>query len=270
MERWQGFASIDFYTKMASYFFQSDWISKIQGIPKLILFLDFDGTLVPIKRNPDECYLPEEIKKELENLVLSSRLCIAIFSGRSLSDIKKRVGIRGIYYGGNHGIEILGPGIEFLHPDARRAKPILKYIKRRLYGRLRGIDGVLIEDKRYSLTIHYRNVLNENMPLLVRLFNITVCDIAKKHGLDILRGKRVFEILPSLSWNKGKAALWLLSRLNKGIFPVYIGDDETDEKAFRVLKEKGITVCVGRKEKTFAHYYIKNQKEILKFLRIFN
>ncbi len=250
------------------YFFHQNCPPRIDRIRKIALFLDFDGTLVPIKKEPDLCYLTDDVKRELKALLCFPSIRIIILTGRSLSDIKRRVGIKNIYYGGNHGVDICGPDIRFIHPDAERARGILRRIKRQLNTKFRDIDGVFIEDKKYSLTLHYRAAGREKVSSILSLFYKTTGELIKEYGLDIIKGKSVLEIFPSTSWNKGRAALWLLSKLNGEFFPIYIGDDITDEGAFSALRDRGITVCVGRSKQTFADYYIKSQREIVKFLQI--
>ncbi len=252
---------------MALYFFHENHRQRIGRIGKIALFLDFDGTLVPIRKEPGLCYLTDSIKRELNALLCFPSIRITILTGRSLSDIKRRVGIKNIYYGGNHGVDIWGPDIRFTHPDAERARQILKRIKRELDAKFRGIDGVFIEDKKYSLTIHYRAAGREKVSSILSLFYRTAGKLIKEYGLDIIKGKSVLEIFPTSSWNKGRAALWLLSKLSGGFFPIYIGDDITDESAFSALRNRGITVCVGRSKQTFADYYIKSQREMVKFLQ---
>jgi len=82
-------------------------------------------------------------------------------------------------------------------------------------------------------------------------------------------GKKVLEILPPLNWNKGKILKLLLAILHpniKNIIPIYIGDDATDEHAFKILKKSGITIAVGKIRNTQAKYYVKNTREVLMLL----
>jgi trehalose 6-phosphate phosphatase/alpha,alpha-trehalase len=254
------------------YFFQKDCgcnrFSEIKPVNGIALFLDFDGTLVPIRKDPLRCYLSENTKKQLQLLAGSGRCRISILSGRALSDISGRVGIRGIYYGGNHGFDISGPGIRYTHRKAIMARQVLARAKRRLNKEIASVRGAWLEDKKFSLSLHYRSARNEDIPLIKRIFFRTVSDFLEEKSLFLIRGKKVLELIPAASWDKGRALLWILRRLKgRRFFPIYVGDDRTDETAFSSLHGKGITIRVGRSNKTSADYYLKGQGEISRLLR---
>ena len=104
------------------------------------------------------------------------------------------------------------------------------------------------------------------------VFKETVSPYRARGKIKINKGKKVFEIKPSTEWNKGYAVLWLLERLatshgEKDILPIYIGDDATDEDAFKVLKKRGITIFVGRPKKSSADYFLNNTGEVIDFLK---
>ena len=134
---------------------------------------------------------------------------------------------------------------------------------------------MLIEDKKSSLSLHYRLVNKKDLPTVKAVFNKATENFKTKKELTILAGKKVLEITPSITWNKGKIVLLILtllkavSKSNK-IMPFYIGDDTTDENAFSALKNKGITVFVGTPKKTKANYYLKNINEVKMLLKKIN
>lgn len=233
----------------------------------LFLFCDFDGTLVPIQNNPADCILSNPVRDELKRIHRSSVASVVIMSGRSLSDIKKRVQIKGIYYGGSHGLEITGPGIRFIHPDAQSFKPMIKRASRYLAKVIHGVPGVFIEKKNFSFTLHFRMAHKEHKRLARRMFYTILSRDFPEHTFKIIKGKQVLELSPDVKWDKGNAVLYILQTLNNDIFPVYIGDDFTDEKAFTALKDRGITVRVGKSVKTEAQYYLKGHYEVLRFLK---
>ncbi len=236
---------------------------------KYLLFLDYDGTLSPIVKKPHQAFLAANRRAFLKKLDKKPNFAVIIISGRILSDLKKRVGIPRIYYIGNHGFEMAGPGIRFLHPAAKAAKPILREIKRKLIKDLREIKGVIIEDKILTLSLHFRLVLPRYLKKVKKIFLKIAGPYVKKKKIRVTRGKKVFEVRPNVKWNKGEAVLWLLQRLTKGqkVFPVYIGDDTTDEDAFRALKNRGISVRVGRKKNTYARHFVKDVSEVYRFLK---
>jgi len=254
-----------------AYFFEKDYYSRLQNKIKthlkIALFLDFDGTLVPIQKDPAQCFLPEKIRDQLKSLTRSDHCYLSVLSGRSLSDIKKRVGIRRIYYGGNHGLDISGPNIKYTHPKVILAKPIMDIAKRNLRKEIDDIDGAWLEDKKYTLSLHFRSVKKEDIFFVKRIFYKTVAELLDKKPLAVVKGKKVLELMPNVLWDKGSAALWILKELKVKCLTIYIGDDQTDENAFKALHKKGINIRVGKSKKTLADYYLKGYWEISRLLK---
>lgn len=238
----------------------------------ILLFLDYDGTLTPIVETPDKAVLSQEVKEILLKL---SKICschLVIVTGRALPDIKKMVGIKGITYTGNHGFEIEGSDIHFESPVAPRYKELLNRIKTDLEKSLSPIKGAWLEDKRIILSLHYRPVDEKNIKSLERIFNRVCRPYIKNKEVKIQPGKKVFEIKPPIAWDKGQAALWLLAKWEslwgKGNFiSMYIGDDVADEEAFKLLKDKSLTVSVGENTRSSAIYYLENQQEVTQLLK---
>ena len=235
---------------------------------KHILFLDYDGTLTPIVKKPPLAVLSKARRTILKKIAKTTHITIAIISGRMLSDLKRRVGISGIYYAGNHGFEIQGPKIKIVHPKARLAKPILREIKAELKKRLKDIKGIIVEDKILTLSLHYRMARPKNFRRIKKIFSEIVRPYQRTEKIRVTRGKKVLEIRPDIEWNKGRAVLWLLKKLGKGskVLPIYIGDDRTDEDAFLALKNLGLTIRVGKSKKTHAQHCVKNVNEVYMFL----
>ncbi|MFA6320940.1 MAG: trehalose-phosphatase [Candidatus Omnitrophota bacterium] len=253
----------------------SDWkkIEKLFRNRFIYLLLDYDGTLTPIADTPRKAIMPARAKTLLHRLSGLSRCKVAIVSGRRLSDVKKRVGLKNIIYVGNHGFEIKGPGVKFENPLPKHYKASLDEIKSKLKRRLSGIKGVIVEDKGFSLGVHYRLVSNKNIPEVKNIFYDITSAYETKNIITVKTGKMALEIRPPMAWDKGKVVLWLLARLsasirNKNIktLPVYIGDDTTDEDAFESLGNKGITVFVGNPKNTKARFYLKEPDEVARFL----
>ncbi|MBU4346356.1 MAG: trehalose-phosphatase [Candidatus Omnitrophica bacterium] len=238
----------------------------------IILFLDYDGTLTPIVNSPAQAVIPVKIKELLSRLSQNPGCKLAIISGRALGDIKKMVGLENIIYAGNHGLELEGPKIRFQSPIRMRFKAFLKQIKNGLTKKLSSIKGVLIEDKGLSLSIHYRLVNKKKIALLKNILHKTIISYLARKRIKTKAGKMVLEITPPVKWDKGKVVLWLLARqriftAGKPFMPVYVGDDKTDEDAFKVLKDKGLAIFVGRPRKSHAGYYLKNTQETARFLK---
>jgi trehalose-phosphatase len=235
----------------------------------ILLFLDYDGTLTPIAETPDKAVISREAKDLLNKLSKKSYCSVAIISGRSLSDIRALVGLKDIIYAGNHGLEIEGPKIKFESQLSSRLKSIIRHIYEDAVSKFSKIKGVLVEDKGLTISVHYRSVDKQDIQEFLSIFNEITDPYIVRSKIKINTGKKVYEIKPSVKWDKGKVVLWLLARQQfiKNVLPVYIGDDVTDEDVFKALKRKGLTVFVGRTGNSKADYYLNNTEEVTKFLR---
>jgi alpha,alpha-trehalase len=135
---------------------------------------------------------------------------------------------------------------------------------------LDGLPGALVERKRFSLAAHYRNVSENDVAKVQRAVGAVT---ARHRELRTIHGKKVYELLPEIDWNKGKALLWLLRTLglesrSGGVRPIYIGDDRTDEDAFHALEQQGIGIRVSEQSQpTAAHYALRDPVEVERFLR---
>ncbi|MDQ7798156.1 MAG: trehalose-phosphatase [Candidatus Edwardsbacteria bacterium] len=235
----------------------------------ILLMLDFDGTLAPIRPRPEMARLPSGTLKLLDSLGRSSDITLAIISGRKLAELKKLVPVRGMYYAGCHGLEISGPGFKFTHPRARAAIPHLKSLLKDLKGLESKLPGALIEDKGLSVALHFRNVTGEYIPSM----NEQISGLQKKYPRLLCQpGRKVYDFRPNVSWDKGRAVKLLVKKLyNKKPFPIYIGDDTTDEDAFRALRGVGLTLLVENREKpqgrTAAEFRLASPAKVLTFLK---
>ncbi|MFA5144107.1 MAG: trehalose-phosphatase [Candidatus Omnitrophota bacterium] len=239
----------------------------------IYLFLDYDGTLAPIANIPDRAVMSGRVRKLLRRLSKTPNCKIAIVSGRKLRDLEKRIRLKNIVYVGNHGFEIKGPKIKFESNIPAQYRRSLEEIKVKLQKRLSAIEGSIIEDKGLSLGVHYRLVAKKNIPAVKNIFYAITLGYEVKNIIIVKTGKMALEIRSPIAWDKGKVVLWLLNRCkfvirNKEIkaFPVYIGDDTTDEDAFCVLKNKGLTIFVGKPENTKARFYLKGTQDVVVFL----
>jgi trehalose-phosphatase len=231
---------------------------------RLAVFLDYDGTLAPIVSHPEDAWLPDSMRQTLRSL--AARVPVALLSGRDLDDIRGRVLVDGVVYAGSHGFDIAGAG--GLRRELGTAYlPVLDTAETELREALDEIPGAQLERKHFSVAAHYRNV-NENDAFRVALAMDAVG--ARHRELRRMDGKKVYELLPDIDWNKGKAMLWLLETLGlegRNALPIYIGDDRTDEDAFRALEQRGIGILVSEQSPpTAARYSLKNPPEVEEFL----
>lgn len=238
----------------------SDLGSVLRAAPHVFLFLDFDGTLAPIVDDPDKARMPQETKQLLSRFARDSKFTLAIISGRELSDLRARVGLKNVIYAGNHGLEIHGPGIQFVEPVAAGRLKALGELSRHLRSRLRSISGVKVENKVFSASVHFRAAPPSRIPEVRDAVDAAV--IFDGHPFRVTEGRKVYEIRPSVAWDKGAAVRWIQKTAGRqAALPVYIGDDSSDEDAFQAL-DGGVTIGVGQRAETAATYFLERQEQV--------
>ncbi|MFW6126472.1 MAG: trehalose-phosphatase, partial [Chloroflexota bacterium] len=230
------------------------------------IFLDYDGTLTPIVDDPDEATLSEQGRAVLERL--SDHYTVAVISGRDLQDVRDKVGLPEIVYAGSHGFDIVGPGGRYRDQQrGERFLPALDRAERQLEEDLSDIAGARVERKQFSIAVHYRMVEDDQVAAVEERVDRVA---AQESGLRKSHGKKVFELGPDVDWDKGKAVLWLLETLYMDgwkTVPLFIGDDLTDENAFRAIRGWGVTIVVGVGEReTAAEYCLCDTGEVLQLL----
>jgi trehalose-phosphatase len=239
---------------------------RIRG-KRVVVFLDYDGTLTPIVARPELAVFSDETRRVVSEL--AARCPVAIVSGRDRADVESLVGIDHVAFVGSHGFDIVGPdGEEQPRPESLGLPPILDGLEDALQSRLRHVPGVRLQRKKYSLSVHYRGVDDERAPEVERIVDE---EVAARKEIRKTLGKKVFEIQPRIDWDKGKAVLHLLEQWNldghDGL-PIYIGDDVTDENAFLAIRERGIGIHVkDGVETTAAHYTLTGTEEVRRFLQ---
>ncbi|MBL7198223.1 MAG: trehalose-phosphatase [Candidatus Omnitrophica bacterium] len=245
--------------------------SDIKEAEHILLVLDYDGTLTPIVDNPELAMLNENTRDKIKDLTNHPFFTIGIISERSLTDIKKKVAINKIYYGGNYGLEIESPEIKFTSPDAKELMPLMVLIKDDLEKELGDIKGVLVENKGLALSVHFRQVKRRNIVKVKDIFDSILAPILDEDRVKVTRGKKVLEVRPPLKLDKGKAFSWMIKNLSLNfsrVLPIYIGDDHTDESAFEVAnKNSGLSIFVGKRGRHLcANYYLKSPEDVRIFL----
>lgn len=244
-----------------------------------MLFLDYDGTLTPIVARPEMAVLSSQARETLKQMSHHNLFKLAIISGRSLSDIKALVGLENIAYAGNHGLEIECPPCycrerspettTFIHPIAKEIETVLKSLEQRLRVGLADIKGVIIENKGFTLSVHYRLVKGTEIERMRELFLKAIEYGDARDKLQVSEGKKVLEMIPSVEWNKGKAIEQLLEIYGTPrSLPIFAGDDVTDEDGFRVLQGVGgISIFVGEdKASSAADYYLDSPEQLCHWL----
>lgn len=243
---------------------------KALGAGRQVLFLsDFDGTLSPIVDHPADAWLARAVAHHLRILAGSPRFRLGILSGRTLTDVRARVGISGLVYAGSHGWHIEGMGLSFVHPGADAHRRDLAAAAADVSRRLETMAGVLIEVKDFSIAVHYRHVSATSLgPLGAAVDEV----VRARAGLTRLEGKKVVEIVPR-GWSKGHAATAIHEHLAAtaplGLTSVYLGDDATDETVFDRLSGTALTVHVGAETtETLARFRLADVGEVHRFIAV--
>jgi len=230
----------------------SDWLGDyLSRRHRLALFLDYDGTLAPLREHPSQAVMDAPTRAAFDRCVERPEIDVSIVSGRSLADVRGMVGSEQVTYAGNHGLEIAGPDIEFCHED------LIHYEQRTatLATALKAIarDGAWTEAKGPTLTFHVRRVPPAlRAPMLEEARELIV-----HAGFQARSAHAALEGRPPIGWDKGRAVLHILrARYGPGwsehVRVIYVGDDQTDEDAFRFLSGLASTFRVGSAETATA------------------
>jgi trehalose 6-phosphate phosphatase len=233
----------------------------------LFVGLDYDGTLTPIVARPEDAHLPADAAAALQSLAARGDTTVAILSGRALADVRGRVPVAGAFYAGNHGLEIAGPGVERLHPDAAAATPAIRAAAETLARELAAIPGAQVEDKGVTLSVHYRRVAP---PAQRAVRDLALGTGQASPGVRCTEGKMVVELRPDVEWHKGEALRFLRSAVpGAAAAPaVFAGDDTTDEDAFRALDGDNYGILVAEHPRvTTARAWLAGPAEVLAWLK---
>ncbi|KAJ0717550.1 putative trehalose-phosphatase [Helianthus annuus] len=248
---------------------------------KIVVFLDYDGTLSNIVPNPDEAFM----SKKMRRVVSEVARCFptAIISGRSRDKVVYGfVKLDDIYYAGSHGLDIAAPFQCQNRPVDKNGEEVVRFQPAQIYQPLiykildvlkeetNDIKGVMLENNKFCVSVHFRHVSDKDFPVLEEVVKSLVDDLGE---FRLSEGKKVFEIRPDIEWDKGHALEYLLETLGYGssndVLPIYIGDDRTDEDAFKAIKKrgKGYSIVVSTSPKdTMASYSLRSPSDVKKFL----
>lgn len=232
---------------------------------KPVVFLDYDGTLTPIVGHPSQAALSPKSREILAGL--ARKTTVAILSGRAREEVEDLVGIPGLYYGGAHGFDLKGPGVEKIPEEVVPILPSIQEAVKFFASEIEKFPGSWIEDKKFILTLHYRAM----DPRLVASLKKRVEKFVATHPhLTMSSGKQIFELRPKVKWDKGSAILYLLKTLHLDgaeLLPIFLGDDQTDEDGFHALNNRGWGIVVDPNPgKTTARAYLRSPEEVELFL----
>ena len=219
---------------------------------RLLLLSDFDGTLCEFRPAPESVYLDRARRELLDALARRPGVTVGLVSGRRLEDLRARAGLEApVYYAGLHGLEIAGAGASFVHERVAETRGLLQVLARALDAHLSTLDGVRLENKDLSVAVHTRLASPDDRAEARRIVERVVGPHVARRTFRMLPGSAVVEILPNIAWTKGDAVRWIqadVERRHGPAWPVYLGDDVTDEDAFTAVGAGGLTIVVGDRE----------------------
>ncbi|KAJ1258662.1 hypothetical protein BS78_10G092600 [Paspalum vaginatum] len=239
---------------------------------RIVMFMDYDGTLSPIVTDPDMAFMTAEMRAAVRNV--ARHFPTAIVTGRCVEKVYSFVGLSELYYAGSHGMDIKGPSSKkhetVLLQPAREFLPVIYKAYRALEEATKATPGARVENNKFCLSVHFRCVDEKSWSPLAEQVKAVLRDFP---DLKLTEGRKVLEIRPAIMWDKGKAVEFLLKSLGfddrSDVLPVYIGDDRTDEDAFKVLRKRGqglgilVTKCP---KETDASYSLQDPTEVMEFL----
>ncbi|MGH3903073.1 MAG: trehalose-phosphatase [Pseudonocardiaceae bacterium] len=234
------------------------------------VFLDYDGTLTPIVDRPEDAVISDSMRAAVRGLARRATVCVV--SGRDRPVVQQLMGIDDLVVAGSHGFDIWDPKTGTVRNEASGGfEGLLSEVTDRLRAGVQEIQGAIVEPKRASVAVHYRLAAEPDRELVKAVVDGLLADHPGQ--LKITPGKMVQEIQPKIDWNKGKAVLHLLHALDLDsaqVTAVYLGDDITDEDAFRALTGRGIGVFVAGSgdpgRTTAADFVLDSIGEVERFL----
>jgi trehalose-phosphatase len=244
--------------------------ARLGGSP-LVVMLDVDGTLAPIVARPEDAAVAPATRTILEKLVAMPNVYLVLVSGRAASDANALVRVKGVWTVGNHGFEIVSPNGELeTDPDLADQSAAIAQAARELEPIVARVHGAKLENKRWTLSVHYRLAARDAVPPL----RAEVERVAMGLRLRMTDGKEIVEVRPVSNIHKGTAVVLLGERLHafdKHASVVFVGDDRTDEDAFRSLRARfprAVTIRVDEsgEDKTAAEIRVRDPAAVHDFL----
>jgi trehalose-phosphatase len=250
-----------------------DFSAACRAAAHIVLLADYDGTLANIVGRPQDAVLSPGVRKALSLLARKPTFSVGVVSGRQLAELKSLVAIEGIYYAGNHGLEIEGIGLNYFNAEAEAVRPVIAGLARKLAAALKGINGVIIQEKGLSLSVHYRLAKPEYEDAVTGIVRRITARYEDEGKIRVFAMKKVREIRPPVDWDKGKALETIENAVKKRVkkkelLTIYLGDDTTDEDAFRILRHPvGWGIYVGEENPaSAAEYFLNSPAEVEEFL----
>ncbi|MBI5203241.1 MAG: trehalose-phosphatase [Elusimicrobia bacterium] len=246
------------WTSLESRLSESDFSSG-----NLLVGLDFDGTLAEIVDAPEKAELTAETRSLLEVLSRRSDTRVAVLSGRALDDLKARVGLPGLFYAGNHGLEVGGPRFRWTHPSAGILEPSAI---ESLEDELRGFPGAFIEHKQLGFAVHYRRLPSRFLKTFRSVVRARLSALQDRYR--VMDGNKTFDVRSKVAWDKGHALGMIRRTLPGGWLALFAGDAGTDEEGFRTLGPRALTIRVGQVTRSSASFVLPRRRMVDRLLRL--
>lgn len=248
-------------------------VSRVQEAERILLLLDYDGTVAAIQDHPSLAYPDPSVRSALSAIAADfwedlfeekpPRIVAGVLSGRALDDLRRRTCFSEFAYSGNYGLEIDAFGLKYVNPDAESRREQLAGICRRIAEATDSIPGAFVENKGLTATIHYRrtpDALARGLPVLLARILAPVTE-----SFQVLRAHRAWDVIPRTGFHKGTAAAWMREAFGHDRLAIYIGDDRSDEDAFAELSD-GLTIRVGEPADSIARYWLPDLKAVAAFI----
>jgi trehalose 6-phosphate phosphatase len=237
------------------------------------VFLDYDGVLTPIVDRPQDAVMSDGMREAVR--ALAQRCSVCVVSGRDRPILQQLMGLDTLVVAGSHGFDIWSPQEGTIaHEAAIGFDDLFSEVTERLRAEVEPIPGAVVEPKRVSVAVHYRLADPDHHATVAAVVDELLDEYSGR--LKVTPGKMVYELQPKIDWHKGKAVLHLLRMLDldaDDIVPLYLGDDITDEDAFRALASRGIGIIVGHPDDpevanrlTAADFVLESTVEVEQFL----
>jgi trehalose 6-phosphate phosphatase len=248
-----------------------EWITgRLKDAARLWLFLDYDGTLAEFAPTPDDVLPDQELIELVVQLVLDSRIRVSVISGRRLAHVKRLVPVAGVDLAGTYGVELLmGDGNQIERVPYESVRPTLEEIKPQWESIIKGLNGFYLEDKGWSLALHARFAESHLAEDVLSAAHSVGSEFLQIADLQMLGGHKFLEVSPAIA-DKGRAVEHLLDYYpDRDAILLYLGDDDKDERAFKVINEySGISILVsGAERKTCADMRLDSPASARRWLR---
>jgi trehalose 6-phosphate phosphatase len=230
------------------------------------LIVAFDGVLLRYVEDPRHARLTPSARAALRAVALGSGVAVTIVSGRPADDLRARVAVDApLYYGGLHGLEVLGPRGTLIHPRCGEVRGLLAMFARALRQLTAALPGVVVEDKGDALALHARAAREEDA-IAARAFLMKMAaDLVSAGVVRLICGDRITEVLPNVPWTWSDALKWVERDIARPLWRVCVVSDLDDAELFRSAGPDGLTVAVGRRNRR-ARYHVHDPDDVMRLL----